>query len=59
MDDNIPVINPSLWAIDVELSDNVWRDLFQSATNENIPLFRERLACIREAGKVLEDVNVS
>jgi len=59
VDDNIPIINPSLWASDVELSDNVWRDLFQSATHGNIPLFKERLACIREAGKVLEDVNVS
>lgn len=32
------------------------RTVFSSATDEEIPLFNERLECLREAGKVLEEV---
>jgi hypothetical protein len=34
------------------------RWVFRSATNEEIPLFDERLACLREAGRVLYEVGV-
>lgn len=58
VEDKRPIMNPNLWANDVRLSDNILRSVFKSATSENNSIFKERLACIREAGKVLEYVNI-
>lgn len=35
------------------------RTVFSSATEEEIPLFNERVACLREAGEVLEEVRTT
>jgi hypothetical protein len=32
--------------------------VFRSATDEKIPMFAERLACLREAGQILYEVIV-
>jgi hypothetical protein len=34
----------------------VLRHVFRSTTKEDIPLFAERLSCLREAGRVLYEV---
>lgn len=41
-----------------ECTDEVLKHVFRSATDEEIPLFQERVQCLREAGDVLCNVSL-
>ncbi|KAI4107603.1 MAG: hypothetical protein LQ339_002509 [Xanthoria mediterranea] len=53
LDEDIPITTPSFWINDTECTDDVLKHVFRSATPELIPLLDERMACIREAGRIL------
>ncbi|KZF19416.1 hypothetical protein L228DRAFT_43135 [Xylona heveae TC161] len=53
LDEGIPITSPTFWRNEGECSIKVLRHVFRSATEEDIPLFDERVACLREAGQVL------
>ncbi|KAK2627961.1 hypothetical protein QTJ16_002607 [Diplocarpon rosae] len=42
-----------------EGTEEVLRHVFRSSTEEEIPLFKERLACLREAGQVLYEASAT
>jgi hypothetical protein len=59
LDEGVPITSPSFWANEEECTEEVLRNVFRSDTDEEIPLFEERLQCLREAGQVLEEVRSS
>lgn len=52
----IPITTPSFYADEEECPDEKLEHVFRSSTEEPIPLLTERIACLREAGQVLEEV---
>lgn len=52
----IPITTPDFWVNESECTEEVLRHVFRSATDEEIPLFQERVQCLREAGEVLCNV---
>ena len=52
----IPITSPDFWRDENECTANALRHVFRSATDEEIPLLEERLACLREAGNILYKV---
>jgi hypothetical protein len=52
----IPITSPEFWMNEDSLTEAVLRNVFRSATEEEIPLLHERLECLREAGRVLDEV---
>lgn len=52
----IPITNPDFWLNEDECTNDFLRHVFRSATDEQIPLFEERVQCLREAGRVLDEV---
>ncbi|KAK2736459.1 hypothetical protein FQN55_001635 [Onygenales sp. PD_40] len=55
LDEEIPITSSDFWQNEDECTEEVLRHVFRSATDEEIPLFQERMECLREAGKVLYD----
>ncbi|KAH8696330.1 hypothetical protein BGW36DRAFT_360174 [Talaromyces proteolyticus] len=55
LDEDIPITSPDFWLDEDALTEDVLRHVFRSATDEQIPLFEERLECLREAGRVLDE----
>ncbi|KAF2728747.1 hypothetical protein EJ04DRAFT_546647 [Polyplosphaeria fusca] len=55
LDEDIPITTPSFWANEEECSEEVLKKVFRSETDEEIPLFQERLKCLREAGQIIEE----
>ncbi|KAL1971353.1 hypothetical protein VTN77DRAFT_305 [Rasamsonia byssochlamydoides] len=55
LDEEIPITTPDFWLNEDECTDDLLRHVFRSATDEQIPLFEERVRCLREAGKVLDE----
>ncbi|KAK8193254.1 uncharacterized protein BKA78DRAFT_311504 [Phyllosticta capitalensis] len=55
LDGEIPITDPSFWADKDLLTEDFLRTVFTSATEEEIPLFHERMVCLREAGQVLRE----
>ncbi|CRG83887.1 UPF0553 protein [Talaromyces islandicus] len=55
LDEDIPITSPDFWLDEDALTEDVLRHVFRSATDEEIPLFDERLECLREAGRVLDE----
>ncbi|KAJ5194638.1 Queuosine salvage protein [Penicillium cinerascens] len=53
LDEDIPITTPDFWVNKVECTDELLKYVFRSATDEEIPLFQERVQCLREAGEVL------
>lgn len=53
----IPITSPDIWRDEERMTEEVLRHVFRSATAEEIPLFKERVACLREAGQVLCEVS--
>ena len=51
----IPITDPVYWTSE-ECTDEQIAHVFRSATDEKIPLLEERIACLREAGEVLQEV---
>lgn len=56
LDENIPITTPSFWIDEEKCSEEVLRKVFRSETDEDIPMFAERVQCLREAGQILEEV---
>jgi Potential Queuosine, Q, salvage protein family len=52
-DIGIPITDPHFWQNEDECSEGVFRHVFRSATSEDMPMLPERLAMLREAGRVL------
>ncbi|KAI9828148.1 MAG: hypothetical protein M1832_003675 [Thelocarpon impressellum] len=51
--ENIPITSSDFWQNEAECTEEVMAHIFRSATDEQMPLLPERLACLREAGTVL------
>lgn len=55
----IPITSSDFWQDENECTLETLRHVFRSTTDEEIPLLKERLACLREAGQVLYNVGVN
>lgn len=55
----IPITSSDFWQDENECTDEVLRHVFRSATDEEIPLLEERIACLREAGSILYEVSIT
>lgn len=55
---DIPITTPSYYADELECPDEKLAYVFRSSTEEEIPLLQERIDCLREAGRVLEEVRL-
>ncbi|KAL1972967.1 hypothetical protein VTN31DRAFT_6509 [Thermomyces dupontii] len=55
LDEEIPITTPSFWCQEDECSDDLLKHVFRSATDEQMPLLEERIACLREAGRILNE----
>jgi len=53
---DIPITDSHFWQNEHECTEEVLRHVFRSCTEEEIPLFKERMACLREAGQILYEV---
>ncbi|KAL4773125.1 hypothetical protein BDW60DRAFT_28157 [Aspergillus nidulans var. acristatus] len=53
LDEGIEITKPELWVNEEECNEELIRHVFRSATDEDMPLLKERLECLREAGRVL------
>ncbi|KAJ5559076.1 hypothetical protein N7535_009060 [Penicillium sp. DV-2018c] len=53
LDEGIPITTPDFWVDEEKCTDELLRHVFRSATDEEIPMFKERVQCLREAGEVL------
>ncbi|KAH7635669.1 hypothetical protein B0T09DRAFT_379456 [Sordaria sp. MPI-SDFR-AT-0083] len=51
----IPITDPAFWINEEAFTVDVLRNVFRSATDEEIPLLQERFDCLREAGQVLHE----
>jgi hypothetical protein len=57
LDGDIPITTPAFWVNEEGCTEEVLRHIFRSETDEEIPMFKERMNCLREAGAVLEEVS--
>ncbi|KAK0634562.1 hypothetical protein B0T17DRAFT_611549 [Bombardia bombarda] len=53
LDEGIPITDSHFWQDEEECTLDVLKHVFRSCTDEEMPLLKERLACLREAGTVL------
>ncbi|KAK3361051.1 hypothetical protein B0T24DRAFT_539945 [Lasiosphaeria ovina] len=53
LDEGIPITDSHFWQDEEECTLDVLKHVFRSSTDEEMPLLKERLACLREAGTVL------
>ncbi|KAL6235811.1 hypothetical protein BDW75DRAFT_128083 [Aspergillus navahoensis] len=53
LDEDIEITNPRFWVNEEECTEDLIKHIFRSATDEEMPLLKERLECLREAGRVL------
>lgn len=55
LDEGIPITSSDFWQNELECNEELLGHVFRSATEEQMPMISERLACLREAGRVLYD----
>ncbi|KAI4851370.1 hypothetical protein E4T44_02176 [Aureobasidium sp. EXF-8845] len=55
LEEGIPITTPSFYADELECPDEKLAYVFRSSTEEQIPLLQERIDCLREAGRILEE----
>ncbi|KAI9732126.1 MAG: hypothetical protein M1834_004222 [Cirrosporium novae-zelandiae] len=53
LEEEIPITSPEFWIDEDKCTEEVLKTVFRSVTEEEIPLFQERLHNLREAGKIL------
>lgn len=53
LEEGLNVTSPSYWHREAGYSDDVFRHIFRSATNETMPMLEERIFVLREAADVL------
>jgi hypothetical protein len=58
LDEGIPITSPEFWIDEEQCSDAVLRHVFRSETDEEMPMFKERVQCLREAGQILVEVGL-
>ncbi|KAL4903000.1 hypothetical protein BDW74DRAFT_180290 [Aspergillus multicolor] len=51
LDEDIEITNPEFWADKELCTEELIKHVFRSATDEEMPLLKERLECLREAGR--------
>lgn len=49
----IPITSSDFWQNEDECTEEILKHVFRSSTEEEIPMFHERVACLREAGQIL------
>ncbi|OTA79463.1 hypothetical protein M434DRAFT_25729 [Hypoxylon sp. CO27-5] len=59
LEEDIPITDPHYWQNEEECNIESLRHVFRSCTDEEIPLLEARLACLREAGQVLYEVEAA
>jgi hypothetical protein len=57
LENDVPITSPGFWIDEEKCTDEVLKTIFSSGIEgaEEIPLFDERVRCLREAGRVLEE----
>ncbi|CAG9944256.1 unnamed protein product [Clonostachys rosea f. rosea IK726] len=55
LDEGIPITSPQYWQDEEKCNLDSLRHVFRSCTEEEMPLLKERLDCLREAAQVLEE----
>ena len=53
---DIPITDPHFWINEEEFTLDTVEHIFRSATDEEMPLLKERYDCLRESGRVLYEV---
>ncbi|KJZ80251.1 hypothetical protein HIM_00101 [Hirsutella minnesotensis 3608] len=53
LDDGIPITDPHYWTDEDACNMDSLRHVFRSCTDEEMPMLKERLECLRECGRVL------
>jgi hypothetical protein len=56
LEQDIPITSPGFWVDEEKCTDDVLRTVFSSGTDEEMPMFDERMRCLRDAGMILEEV---
>jgi hypothetical protein len=56
LEQDVPITSPEFWIDEEKCTDEVLRTVFSSGTEEQMPMFEQRVKCLREAGRVLEEV---
>lgn len=56
LEQDVPITDPKFWVDEEKCTDEVLEVVFSSGTEEEIPMFKQRVRCLREAGRVLEEV---
>jgi hypothetical protein len=59
LEQDIPITSPEFWIDEERCTEDVLRTVFSSGTEEQIPMFDERVRCLRDAGRILEEVRSS
>lgn len=59
LEQDIPMTSPDFWVDEERCTDDVLRTVFSSGTEDQISMFDERVRCLREAGRILEEVCAS
>ena len=55
--EGIPITSPDFWQDQEECSDETLKHVFRSCTSTPIPMLKERMSILREAGRVLYEVS--
>lgn len=58
IEEGVPITDPHYWQDEHECTLESLGHVFRSCTDEEMPLLRERLECLREAGQVLYEVSL-
>jgi hypothetical protein len=58
LEQEIPITDPDFWVDEEKCTDDILKTVFSSGIEgaEEIPLFAERARCLRDAGRILEEV---
>lgn len=59
LEQEIPITSPDFWIDEERCTDDILRTVFASGTEEEIPMLDERIRCLREAGRILDEVSVN
>jgi len=56
IDEELPITSPEFWVDEEKCTNEVLKNIFRSDTDEEIPMLEERIRCLREAGRILQEV---
>ncbi|KAJ4315161.1 hypothetical protein N0V94_006101 [Neodidymelliopsis sp. IMI 364377] len=55
LDEDIPITSPEFWIDEEKCTGEVLQTVFRSANDEQAPMLEQRIRCLRDAGRVLEE----